>query len=409
MKIVLCSLNFWPEVVGIGKYSWEMAEWLSARGHSVKVITAPPYYPAWTVSQGYHSTRYSFEKLGKVEVFRAPLWVPRSPSGLKRILHLLSFSVSSLPLLVWQVLWRPNIFITIEPPLMLAPVVWGVSKSCAAKCLLHVQDFEVDAAFDLDFLPDSSRFKNIILGLERFILRRFDRVSTISGKMLEALKRKGVKDQKRLFFPNWVDTSQVYPIPTSLKFKESLNIPDNKVILLYSGNIGVKQGLETLINVARKFESAQDKRFHFVFCGDGGERKRLMKLTKKLDNISWISLQPIEYLNDLLSIADIHLLPQRSDAADLVMPSKLTGILASGRPVIAAAHHGTQIAKMLHGIGTVIPPEDSSALEAAILKLGSCLETRLELGAKARIWAVENLDKERVLLQFETDLQNCLG
>ena len=100
MKILIYGINYAPELTGIGKYSAELAEWLAARGHEVSVVTAPPYYPQWRVHDGYRSGRYAKEELRGVTVRRAPLWVPEKPGGAKRLIHLASFALSSLPSLL---------------------------------------------------------------------------------------------------------------------------------------------------------------------------------------------------------------------------------------------------------------------------------------------------------------------
>ncbi len=120
MKILMYCLNYAPELTGIGKYTCEQAEWLAARGHEVRVVTAPPYYPAWRVGEGYRAWQYSRERRRWVEVYRAPLWVPRKPTGVTRLLHLASFAVSSLPSLMAQLRWRPDALFVVEPPLMCA-------------------------------------------------------------------------------------------------------------------------------------------------------------------------------------------------------------------------------------------------------------------------------------------------
>src|SRR5512139_923718 len=101
-----------------------MAAWLASRGHEVRVITAPPYYPAWKVTRGHSSWRYRREHIDGVVVWRCPLWVPTRPTGMTRILHLTSFAITSLPVLLSQILWRPDIVMTIEPPLICAPQAW---------------------------------------------------------------------------------------------------------------------------------------------------------------------------------------------------------------------------------------------------------------------------------------------
>ena len=111
MKILLYGLNFTPELTGIGKYTGELAAWLAARGHAVRVVTAPPYYPAWKIADGF-TNRWGVEDLcggSSLQVWRCPLWVPRQPGGLKRLLHLASFALSSCPVMLRQIFWRPDV------------------------------------------------------------------------------------------------------------------------------------------------------------------------------------------------------------------------------------------------------------------------------------------------------------
>ena len=111
MRILIYGINFSPELTGIGKYTGEMAAWLAARGHEVRVVTAPPYYPDWQVWAGFSAWQYQLadETGGRLRVVRCPLWVPARPSGLTRLLHLASFALSSLPVLLWQWRWRPEV------------------------------------------------------------------------------------------------------------------------------------------------------------------------------------------------------------------------------------------------------------------------------------------------------------
>ncbi|RME56373.1 colanic acid biosynthesis glycosyltransferase WcaI, partial [Candidatus Parcubacteria bacterium] len=153
MKVLIYAINYAPELTGIGKYTGEMAEWLAERGHQVRAVTAPPYYPAWKIGEGYSGRRYTREALGGVEVWRCPLYVPSKPTGAKRIVHLASFALSSLPVMLRQIFWKPDMVFVVEPPLFCAPVAWIVARLSGGKCWLHVQDFEVDAAFALGLLP----------------------------------------------------------------------------------------------------------------------------------------------------------------------------------------------------------------------------------------------------------------
>ena len=418
MRILIHGINFFPEEAGVGKYTGEMADWLAAAGHEVRVVTAPPHFPQWRVPREYRAWKYSREERpardrfacisglplsspAKMKIFRCPIWVPRVPNGIKRLLHLASFGLSSWPAMLWQVPWRPDVVLLVEPTLFCSLQALVAARLSGAKTWLHVQDFEVDAAFELgDF--SSSRAKGWAHALERWLVRRFDRVSAISGRMVEGLVRKGADPSRCLLFPNWVDTSVVHPLRGPSPLRRELGIADHSIVALYSGSMGKKQGLDLLVDVARRLAHQPDLRF--VFCGEGSYRRTFVEMAKDLPNVSLLPFQPVERLNDLLNLADIHLLPQRADAADLVMPSKLTGMLASGRPVVATAHPGTQLAAAVHGRGLVIPPGDPDVFASAILQLAADKDLRLRLGQEAREYAVTHLNSAVILSRFERAL-----
>lgn len=401
MRILIYGLNHSPELTGIGKYNGEMASWLSKKGHDVRVVCAPPYYPAWKVAPGYSRFGFTKEVIEGCLVIRCPLWVPSQPGGLKRILHLASFAISSFFALIGNFLWRPEVVFVVEPPLFCAPNAILFSKCVGAKSWLHIQDYEVDAAFDLGVLK-GQKIRAFVSSVERSLMRGFDRVTTISGRMLDRALAKGVDKSNVGLFPNWVDVSHITPLHAPSPFRQELGLPSDAIVSLYSGNMGGKQGLEILGELAARLKD--DPRLHFVFCGDGAGKADLVARCKDLANVYFMSLQPIERLNDLLGLADIHLLPQRADAADLVMPSKLTGMLASGRPVVATAHQHTELARIVAGCGLVVPPEDPASLAAAVLALADTPERSKAFGIAARKYAEAELNVHSVLSRFEVEL-----
>jgi colanic acid biosynthesis glycosyl transferase WcaI len=416
LRILIYGLNYAPELTGIGKYTGEMATWLAERGHEVRVVAAPPYYPSWRIRDDYRGTWYRTEHSpGHPIVYRTPLYVPEQPTGIKRIVHLVSFMLGSLPVMLREMFWEPHVVFTVEPTFFCAPLTLFVGMSAGAACWLHVQDFEVDAAFELGLLPAQGPIHDAALRIEKFFTFAFDRVSGISARMVDRARAKGLPAERTTLFPNWVDVDSIYPRdPTARRtnvIRQELAsiVPGihNKIILLYSGNMGTKQGLEILVPLAESF--ANDPRVHFLFCGDGAVRPKLEALVANSTNVSLLPLQPLNRLNDLLNAGDIHLLPQRASAADLVMPSRLSAMLASGRPVIATAHEGTQVAQVVEGRGLVVPAEDAVALHAAVLRLVEEEDLRLSFGRAAREYAVEHLGKNQVLEQFERDLQGLVA
>lgn len=286
-----------------------------------------------------------------------------------------------------------------------APAAWMLARVCGAKAWLHVQDFEFDAAVSLGMLP--ARIAGPVQAVERVVMSAFDRVSTISEKMMAQLPRKGVRQECAVLFPNWVDCTDIHPLTGPSRMRAELGIAPETCVALYSGNMGQKQGLEIVVDAANALRN--NRNLLFLLCGEGAARAALEARAAGLPNVRWLPLQPAEKLNALLNVADIHLLPQRADAADLVMPSKLTGMLASGRPVVATAHAGTGLAKVVSQCGVVTPPGNTEAFVEALRELERHAIARRALGSTARRYAEQHLHKDAVLARFERELLSCVA
>lgn len=383
LRILLVALNYAPELVGCAKYTSELAEDLAARGHAVEVVCAPPYYPQWKIAEGYSGARWSRETLNGVVVHRTPIYVPPRPSGARRVAHLASFGLAATPSAIAVARrFRPDVVMGIAPTLAASGAALAAARAGGAQSWLHIQDFEVDAAFDLGLLKRGMG-RRPALAMERWLLNRFDRVSTISPAMVDLLHAKGVPAERTMELRNWVDVDAVSVLPSSdTAYRRELAIAPNAVVALYSGNMAAKQGIEMLGDVARAL-STSDAPVTFVFCGEGSARGALEASTAGLDNIRLLPLQPLARLPELLGTADIHLLPQRPEAADLVLPSKLAGMLASGRPVVAMAADGTGLAREVQGCGLLTPPT-AEGMAAAVRELASDADLRRTLGQAGR-------------------------
>jgi putative colanic acid biosynthesis glycosyltransferase WcaI len=305
-----------------------------------------------------------------------------------------------------QLPWAPDLVLLVEPTLFCAPHTLLFALFTSSVSWLHVQDFEVDVAFRLNDLPAGGT-RDWAARIERLLLRRFDKVSTISNRMLERLSAKGLPQAKCAFLPNWVDVSQIYPSDCGKTYRRELGISTDSVVALYSGNMGLKQGLGLLADACSRVADRSD--IKFVFCGDGPYRGSLADQIRGLRNAMMIPLQPTDRLNDLLNLADIHLLPQVAGAEDLVMPSKLAGMFASGRPVITTASKGSELSTAVESRGLVIPPNDPNAFAAAIARLADDPSERHRMGAKARAYAVGHMNKDAILKRIERIMLRACG
>ncbi len=401
MKILLVSLNYAPEQTGIGKFQGEMAVWLAARGHQVRVVAAPPYYPEWKIGQGHSAWRYKIEETKGVRIYRIPLYVSSVQTGVNRLIHLLSFAVTSFPVIVWQALWRPDAVMLTAPPLMAAPAVLLAGLLSGAQTHLHVQDFEVDAAFNLGLLNKGWLF-GPATRVERAFLHAFSTVSSISPRMRDRLLAKGVPENRALLIPNWADINAFNPAQGAGAWLERLKKDPETILVLYSGNLGKKQGLEVIVDAARKLRG--DPHIRFVVSGDGAGREKMVADAAGLENVIFLPVQPEREFVHMMIAADIHLLPQRAEAADLVMPSKLGNMLASGKPIVAGAKPNTQVYEAVQGCGIAVTPDNADEFVRAILVLAEDKELRAQMGEVGLRRARESWARDGILSKLETEL-----
>ncbi len=409
MNILIYGLNYAPEPTGIGKYTGEMSEWLAARGHTVEVICGLPHYPQWHVAAGYDGFRFRSETRAGVRVHRARHYVPTADQLRARTRIVLETNFTWGAARFWLPRFfsrqKPDVVIAVLPPMQIGiwPLLYAWVRG--VPWVLHVQDLQLDAALRLGMLP-GGMLGQVLYRIEAFLLSHATRVSTITEAMRKRVIEKGTQPERAWLFPNWADIEAVRPAPRANDFRKEFGIDHETVLVLYAGGMGEKQGLELVLEAARL--CADEPRLQFLMAGAGGARFRLERQAAAmgLQNLRFVPVQPVERLAEMLAAGDIHLVVQRQDAADLVMPSKLTNILAAGRPCVATVDPGTALHDAVAGANTGLatPPGDSAALAEAILRLARDPGQREACGHNARAYAERILDKNHILARFEEDL-----
>lgn len=401
--LLMATPSYAPEMTGVGRYAGELAQGLADRGFDVSVVTTPPHYPGWYVRAPYRASRYCHETFEKVDVWRCPIFVPKRAGGLYRLLSSLSFGLTSAPVLIWRILAkRPDIVVCVEPTLAVTPALLFASKIVGARCVLHVQDIELDAALAVGHLHLSGWILRLAMCIDRFIRRRFDRLITISSTMVQNLERKGVDPSRICLIRNWVDTDRIRPMGGAPAYRAELGIDPGEIVCLYSGQIGRKQALDLVLQAAQLMKDVA--RFRFVIAGDGPELPNLQKQFGNLPNIIFLPLQPEERLSEFLNLADIHLLPQHADMNELVLPSKLGGMLASGGRILVTAHGDSELALFLDGSADMVAPGNPMLIVTALDRMAGALdETQANRLALAR-----SISSEVCLGQFDRLLRRLL-
>jgi colanic acid biosynthesis glycosyl transferase WcaI len=421
VKVLIYSLNYSPELTGIGKYNGEMSRWLVNNDVDVQVVVAKPYYPEWEIHTDFSGFGYQSSNECGVFVIRCPLYVPAQPSALKRIIHLTSFALNSMFVLFKKLFskkTRPDVFFVVQPTLFITPVALLFAKICGAKTILHIQDYEVDAMLGLGMAGKGSMIPRIGYGIESWLMRRFDVVSTISYSMMEKAKQKGVSAEKVMFFPNWADTDFVTPKVDGSVIRADWGFTEADKVVLYAGNMGAKQGLEMVLEAASQYQSQSGSDFYseshsesvagvkFVFVGAGAHVDALKQqaVEMNLNNVIFKPLQAWEDVPAMLAMADVHLVVQKKGAADAVLPSKLTNILSAGGNAVVTAEKETELGQLtvkFPGIYTLAEPESLpafiQALDAELSRIGGCENSWNRI---AREYAEQYLNKDAILSKF---------
>ena len=411
-RILLISHNYSPEPTGIGKYNGEMMEWLANKGFECTVITTFPYYPYWKVQAPYRNRWYKKEVIqypkgnSSITIHRCPSYVPLNPTGRKRIIQDFSFWTSMFWKTFKFIMGRQkfDLIITVAPPFHLAYLGLMLKRRNGGKLLYHIQDLQIEAAQELNMLSSKKLFDRIYK-IEKDILTKADYISSISEGMINKIKAKANKEV--FFFPNWADTTYFFPVDARDKLKNKWGYLESDIVFLYSGAIGEKQGLENVLQTAELL--LNNKHVKFIICGSGPYKEKLIQIAerKSLNNIKFLPVQEKELFNEFLNMADYHLILQKANAGDLVMPSKLTTILAVGGVSIVTTSPGTTLYNLIseHNLGYITTPEDHNSLSALIneLKPGNDFETKKE---NARNYATQYLNIDSVMKDFTDHVLN---
>ncbi len=404
MKTLILGLNYLPESTSIGPYTADLAEYLKASGHDVRVITGFPTAPQWKVWDGYEGKRFMRETVNGVTVVRTWLYVPKNPrKTLQRILFDCSFALSAFFGAVTS--WRPDAVVVISPPLQLAVTAFLIASLSRAKVFLQIKDLVPDAAIAVGALKEGSRTLRLARSLERFVYRRSTGIGVICEGMRRNLISKGVPPDKVTMIPDYIDLSFVRP-PASNGFRARFGIGQDEFLAMYSGSVAGKQGLETFVEAAAEFEN--DPSVTCCLIGAGPYLPELEATARKLtmQRFRFLPMQPRESLPEQLAAADALVITQRKAVRDVVFPGKLLYYMASGRPILAAVSEDSETGRFIRetNVGVVVPPEEPARLAEAIRWMREHREEARALGRNGRRVAEQQFDRNVVLERFETYL-----
>jgi colanic acid biosynthesis glycosyl transferase WcaI len=400
MRVLILSINYWPEVTGIGAFTTYRAEHLAAAGHDVEVCTTFPYYPEWKVMEGYSGKLKASEVRNGVGIHRSWAYVPNPVTSLKRIMHEGSFVLSCMARALFR--RRPDVLLVVSPPLGLALNAILLSRIWRIPYVFDVEDLQPDSAADLSMLP--SWALKLLYKTESAAYRYASLISTLTDGMRDKIVAKGIPEEKVVLFEPRVDDALLKSEPSGGDaFRARYGLGD-KFLVTHSGNMGVKQGLDVIIEAAALSQSNESILFLIVGNGTVCERIKGLAAELKLRNVRFLPLLEAVEFRGLLAASDLCLVTQQKTVSDIAFPSKIVTYLAAGRPVIASVSPDGEVARVIHnsGAGKVVAPEDAQVLLAAILELrGTQLS---EYRRKAAEYASLRWSSVRVLGHLEQSL-----
>jgi colanic acid biosynthesis glycosyl transferase WcaI len=374
-------------------------------GFDVSVITGFPYYPQWEIWESYRDKpNYLEEEYKGIKIYRFKQFTPKNPTFKNRIKHILSFTFGSLKNL--KKIKEADLIIAVVPFTSDVWLAHKLAKRTNAKVWVHVQDFEFDAAFEAGIISGGKIKKLISKFLFWYEKRLFDKadiLSTISHSMMEKAKQK--TNTELFYFPNWTDENFINPEKT--KIHPYLN--SNKFKILYSGNIGAKQDWETYLKVVENFKDRED--IEFIVVGDGAKKNWLIEKIKKIKNVKYYPPVPYEELPDLLCSADLHVLFQKEDVIDTVMPSKLLGMMASAKPSLVTGNLKSEVAKVLKESkgGEFLESSDINKISNFIEKLNNNKDQIQIYVDNARQFMIKYYSKNKVLKNLKNKINEIIN
>lgn len=357
-RVVFFNRSYWPDAEATGQLLTELCEDL-APDFEVTVVAGQPNTSFVDRRMHAHLRRRNGVSIDRCLHTRFP---KRSWWG--RAVNWATFLVSAF--VAGLRLRRPHVIVVETDPPMLCLLGWFLKRWHRCQLVVYLQDIYPDVAVALGELPEG-RTTDCLRALFFQAYKQADRVVVLSRDMRDYLIRWGLSPQRISVVPNWVDARLVQPIKKSNAFRREHKL-GGKFVVMYSGNLGLSQRLDSVIEAAGKLMHRND--IQFLLVGDGASRHRLQQMAaeKKLTNLTFMGYQPKERLAESLSAADLHLITMHSQVLSYLMPSKLYGILASGTASVATAAAHTELAEIIeqHRVGFVTPPDDADQLAERI-------------------------------------------
>jgi len=394
MKILVVSQHYWPEPFP----SADVCEQLAKMGHTVHVVTDVPNYPMGYIFPEYKGGKRRRERRNGVEIFRT-FTVGRRNNILFRLLNYYSFAISST-LFVQKLKGDYDVVFAYQSsPVMMVTAALSYAKKWKKKCVLYCLDLW-PASLAAGGITENSPIFRFFHRVSKRLYRKADRILITSQMFRDYFKREfGIEEDTIGYLPQYADSAfdDVLPAKT----------PDGVTDLLFAGNVGAAQSLNTVLDAAKLLQGKADLRWHIV--GDGSELNNLQARAKELSltNVIFHGRKPKEDMPKYYAMADAMLVTLTADPSiGMTLPAKVQSYMAAGKPVIAAANGEIPRVIADSGCGYCAHAEDAAGLAEAVLQFLNCKE-RDALGSRAREYYLSHFTCDMFMKTLISYLENA--
>lgn len=408
MRVLIISQYYKPEPI---PKPVEIAQWLVSRRDEVTVITGFPNYPSGKLYPGYNLGLVRREDIDGVRVFRTFEFPYHGSSAIGRIVNYLTFMLSAPIGALFTS--KCDVIYVWHPPLTVGIAAWIISRFKGVPFIYDVQDIWPESAVLSGMLKPGFMVRCLSL-MEQFVYRRADHILVITDGARNNLISKGVPVSKISVTPGWFDSSD-FPEGDGAKLREEMRMTlgwRQRFVFLFAGNLGVVQGLDTIVRAADLLRDLPQVQFAFI--GDGVEKTRMQELVKNLglsSQVQFIDRQTPSDMPRYYAAADgllVHL--KWSEISDYVIPLKTLAYFASGKPIIMAMRGASAQLVLDANAGCVVAPEDPNELALAIRRfLVIPANQRAQMGASGKEYLKRKFSKEIVLPQYYRILERIAG
>ncbi len=397
-NVLFINRSYWPDCEATGQLLTELCEDLG-QTMPVSVLAGQPNHNL----QHEHFVGKGVERRNDVSIYRSRHTRFKKTSFIGRALNMVTFLASA----AWRSLTIPrhDIVIVETDPFLLAILGSAIKRFRGSKLVIYLQDVYPDVALALGKVREGLLVR-VLRKLLRRAYARADRIVVLSDDMRDRLLQSGVDAHKIVCIPNWIDTDSVYPVKEDNPFRSENGVND-KFVVMYSGNIGLTQELDTLIDVATELKHRED--IVFMLVGEGASKERLAATVgeRKLTNVRFLPYQPREQLAQSLSAADLHIVSMHPAIAGCLVPSKIYGVFATGTPVLAVVPRAADVFQLVREaeVGASVEPGDAKAIKDHIVDFADGKHDCELMGLRARKLAEENFSRKQSVAKFQQLVQ----